>query len=251
MGTSTRAEHIDRPEPVPEVQQPTDQEEAKDQSESRPEAVEEGPLEPQSPVIPAGSVAKASAPAPLRPRASLAPVLPFTTEGLNNSAKKRAKEVAEILLKKAHVTAKLALECATGKAPLLSPPSDLEVQAQHLQSLTPDQYWRAFDPQGQSTQQEKHLKHIYDPSGPAAEVLLSSKTKYEGYTIVERSSHLGLIKELLGTTLTDSNLELTLVPPEKLRKITKMFIQELQKATTQAEVDLRTSALWEAHFCWL
>ena len=89
------------------------------------------------------------------------------------------------------------------------------------------------------------MNQIYHPSGPISEVLLSSSSRYEGYTIVERSTNLSLIKELLGTTLADLNLELTLVNPDKLRKIAGRFLTEIQAAANQAEINLPTSALWE------
>ena len=216
---STGTEPVDPAGAESGTQQPAARKEVKEPSEACPKAARPDSAGHQRPVNLRGSTAKAGASAPPPPASeSDAPVLPFITDDLNESAIRRAREVAELLLKQAQKRATLDYGCAKGKAPPQNPPLGLVLHAQQLQSLSPEDHWLAFDPKGQSAQREKVLESVYDPFGPVGNQVLS--TKYEGHTLVQRSAHLGLIRELLGSTFADLNLGLTLADPEKLQKIT-------------------------------
>ncbi len=207
---------------------------------SAPEAAEDRLPKPNPEASPAGALAKAGTVASKRPKPSAAPPPLFKSRALNIAAREQAKLVTGLLLKQAQVQATLALGCASAKAAPRKP------EAQDFQTFSPDEFWRTFDPHGQKVQREEELKFLYRPSGPVDKVLLSQTTLYEGYSIIQRVSHLNLIKGLLGTTITNLHLKLAFVPPELLKKIGKKFCNDIEKAASQAEVKLYNSKLWQS-----
>ena len=123
------------------TQQPAAREEVKEPSEACPRAARPDTAGHQRPKPLRGSTAKARASAPPSSAPeSDAPVLPFITDDLNESAVRKAREVTDLLLKQAQQRANIDYGCATGKAPPQIPPLGLDRQAQQLQSLSPEQH---------------------------------------------------------------------------------------------------------------